>query len=238
MILSELRNEVYKYVSEKVTSTRAGTAQPISVSQRLPKAKSATNDSEIDWTNIIRQDLVLTQTCRQVRTEYLPIYSSHTALIAMCSNPVDIVNAVKGVMLPLLSGTVTFRDRAAPVRVNVTSSLNCVAPDPDCRPNFCIGKRPTRNLAILRAFCNDTTRSARFVEQVHSVTVHTGLYADAKVVITIKFEHGEWWKRHGPKAAMWAANKEWKERKDEWLGRVGLSELEGMDGVHFRWCRH
>jgi len=73
LIPPELRNMSYAHLSREVETHCATTVSVVHQTSLHDPAAST-------WTNQLRSDLALTQSCRQLRAEYLPLYIQHTVI--------------------------------------------------------------------------------------------------------------------------------------------------------------
>ncbi|KAF2832513.1 hypothetical protein CC86DRAFT_90611 [Ophiobolus disseminans] len=193
----ELRNEVYGYLIANVAAKQNKEMVPIALS-----SKRIARDS-IHWRCLSRQDLGFTQICRQVREEYLPFYTRNIK-VSILPNETDVENALTGIARPINpSGTVTIRsDPEHPIwreglQVKVTSLLRSSEQHLKCWPNFYVDENATHILNVMRNFHNNTTWSAVFDEEVHSVSLRSRTSnSPTKVIVTVKFTHAEWWMWH------------------------------------------
>jgi hypothetical protein len=135
------------------------------------KHPAPTTDGDV-WRLTSRPDIAITQPSRQIRAEYLSMYTNHT-LVIYRFDLAQIVKAVMGDELRSLpSGVIKLRDKCGRSVVGITSFTRSPDEHLECRPNFCLDGNAAHIFTTMRNVCSNAKKSAMaFDETFHSVLV-------------------------------------------------------------------
>jgi len=203
-----------------------------------------------------RQDLGLTQTSRQLRTEYLPIYSSHAKTTLSLKDTLEFIKMLETTQEPPLlpSGSVT---------VDNASSLSCMCgqisrhthPNVDSSPliRLCAiypGFDTKLRIAdqdvshIVAAMCNvrGNTRWAQVFEhnvldiRVYLEPTNFMCYGYVQALITVLRESADRYLERG-ECVVGKGAKGGKGNERAWLSAAGLGNLAAEDQLRWRYVR-
>jgi len=88
---------------------------------------SPSHRAPIDWLHQWREDLGLTQTCRQLREEYLPIYNAHTNILITLARLADFAKVLNASETPVFpSGKIRILTEVASQSQQDRSAFNIV----------------------------------------------------------------------------------------------------------------
>ncbi|KAH6870342.1 hypothetical protein BKA58DRAFT_174778 [Alternaria rosae] len=248
---AELRNTIYDLL-----------ATTIGRKDYMPRTRSdadtaSTRLKYLPWPRLVRGDLSLAQTCRQIRSEYLPIYAAstkvHISMHAFALAAEDLNVNKHEICMPASHVELIVRlygyhgcgyrpchDIAPLLRLALRQpELEFKFKDEECmREKVIKGEQRDTSayLTTLFSFHTNPVWCDFFTDAVREVFMYPddfeyGPRKRAKVHIEVEEEYGElWMQRRGARSGG-------QDKIDEWLPTVGLEGLVGWHGLEVHWAK-